>query len=120
MLNVLTECYSGDHNIRKSSESNTLRTKALEPFLVHDQYKESKHEVIYDFTLLRLSERVNFNTYPHIRPICLPDSSFQENNQDIVTVVGWGYTQVDESVSGNLIRGIDSSPADVLQKLDIR
>ena len=115
---------SVEHNLLKTSESSELRRKAEPPFLVHDDYEENQRlgYVIYDFTLLRLSERVNFNLYPHIRPICLPDSIFKDYKSEDVTVTGWGYTQVDYAVgnSGNLITGLDSSPSDTLQKIDIR
>ena len=113
---------SGEHNLLKTSESSELRRKAEPPFLVHDDYEENQRlgYVVYDFTLLKLSERVNFNLYPHIRPICLPDSIFKDYQGEDVTVIGWGYTQVDYAFSGNLIKGIDSSPSNTLQKIDIR
>ena len=113
---------SGEHNLLTRSESKEQKRKAEPPFLVHEQYEENQREgfVIYDFTLLRLSERVNFSLYPHIRPICLPNSSFKNYQGEDVTVTGWGYTQVDDIFSGNLIIGRDSSPSDTLQKIDIR
>jgi hypothetical protein len=111
---------SGEHNRRTKLESDELRLSAVPPFIVHDQYEEQYRYLIYDFALLRLSERVNFNLYPHIRPICLPDSSFKDNQGDVVTVVGWGNTEVDHRFSGEIIKGFSYSPSDTLQKIDLR
>eukprot|EP00092_Neocalanus_flemingeri_P043676 GFUD01048201.1.p1 GENE.GFUD01048201.1~~GFUD01048201.1.p1 ORF type:complete len:304 (+),score=48.95 GFUD01048201.1:30-941(+) len=112
----------GEHSIRDKSESRKLRIKAQPPFLVHNQYEKNIQAgyVIFDFTLLRLSQQVNFKLYPHIRPVCLPDRSYTDYQGEYATAVGWGYTKVDFAISGNLIEGIDSSPSDALQKIDIR
>ena len=36
----------------------------------HASYDASTTD--YDFAMLKLSKAVNFASYPHIRPICLP------------------------------------------------
>eukprot|EP00092_Neocalanus_flemingeri_P080222 GFUD01100054.1.p1 GENE.GFUD01100054.1~~GFUD01100054.1.p1 ORF type:complete len:403 (+),score=68.03 GFUD01100054.1:140-1348(+) len=112
----------GEHSIRNKLESRLLRIKAQPPFIVHEQFEINIRAgyVIYDFALLRLFKQVNFNLYPHIRPICLPDSSYEDYQGELATVTGWGYTKVDFAISGDLINGIDSSFADTLKKIDIR
>merc|ERR1711936_684566 len=112
----------GEHNIRTKTESRELRRKAVPPFLVHNEFEENRRLgfVVYDFALLKLSERINFQQYPHIRPVCLPEPKFKDYQGDRVTVTGWGYTEVDFAVAGNLIRGVDHTPSNTLQKIDIR
>ena len=112
----------GEHNLRSKSESKELRLRVSD-ILVHDQYEDKTRQgyVVYDFTLLKLSEPVNFKLYPHIRPICMPDSSFKDNEGDVVSVAGWGNTQVDRVFHGNgIIEGFDTAPSTTLQKVDIR
>ena len=110
----------GEHDTK--SESNELRLRVRD-IIVHDQYEDKKSQgyLVYDFTLLKLSEPVNFELYPHIRPICMPDSRFNDNEGDSVTVAGWGNTQVDPVFLGKgLTKGFDSVPSTTLQKVDVR
>ena len=111
----------GEHDTRSKSESNELRLRVRD-IIVHDQYEDKKSQeyLVYDFTLLKLSEPVNFELYPHIRPICMPDPKFIETQGDLFTTVGWGHTEVYHLVLGNLTKGCGSSPSDTLQKIDVR
>ena len=113
-------CILGAHD-RTLSELTTLRLRAVS-ISVHDQYTADIRQgfVLYDFALLELNENVNFSLYPHIRPICMPDPKFVETQGDLVTTVGWGYTEVYHLVLGNLTKGCGSSPSDTLQKIDVR
>ena len=96
---------------------------AVPPFIVHDRYEENKRSgyVIYDFTLLRLSSRVRFSSYPNIRPICLPSNRFQDYDEETAGVVaGWGFTRIRHITIGDLMRGLGSFASDTLQKLSVR
>lgn len=112
----------GEHK-QSEEESQELVIRA-DAFLIHHQYDEKNK--LYDIALVRLSDRVAFESYPHIRPICLPDGSFKDyRDEEAVVVAGWGLTNIEYTVglgrSGNvLFWGNDSSPADTLQKLDMR
>jgi hypothetical protein len=114
-------CILGAHDIRTLSELMTLRLRAVS-VSVHDQYAKDvkKGFVVYDFALIELKEPVNFSLYPHIRPICMPDPKFIEAQGDLFTTVGWGHTEVNHLVLGNLTEGVGSSPSDTLQKIDVR
>jgi len=111
----------GEHDTKDGSESKALRLKAVPPFVVHDKFKFSKSRsaghVWYDFTLLELSSPVDFTQYPHIRPICLPSTSGSAG--DIVTVAGWGNTEVDPLTIGDLVKGRGHSTSNTLQKIDL-
>ena len=77
-----------------------------------------------DFALIELSERVDFSQYPHIRPVCLPDSSHIDYDGQIATVAGWGHHRVTyedmSSENVQLIEGIAGRKfSDTLQKLDV-
>lgn len=125
---VISHCPSiyipGEHDIRDKSETKELRLKAIPPFLVHEKYKlkNSKNHgyLYYDFTLLELSQAVDFSLFPHIRPVCLPASGLDEAEGDQVTVVGWGNTRVDHIFIGDLKRGSSFFQSNTLQKIDLR
>ena len=95
----------------------------MPPFIVHPQYqfreaREGAH-VFYDFTLLELSSPVDFTEYPHIRPVCLPGVG-NTSEGGIVTVAGWGNTEVEPVTLGDIVKGLDiPSLSDTLQKIDL-
>lgn len=57
---------------------------------IHDNYNPQNYD--RDFSMIKLSKAVNFESHPNIRPICLP--SFNNNSYIGVTatVTGWGTT----------------------------
>ena len=59
---------------------------------------KSGGKMIYDIALLELERPVTWKDYPHIRPICLPDSEVQEVSGLTGTVAGWGATRTLEEV----------------------
>ena len=113
----------GEHRVSTSLDSKELKLDAVPPFIVHDSYELSRRSgyLIYDFTLLRLSAKVQFSTYPNIRPICLPTNRFQDYDEKTAGVVaGWGFTRIRHIMIGDLMRGLGSFPSDTLQKLSVR
>ncbi|TRY63766.1 hypothetical protein TCAL_03891 [Tigriopus californicus] len=69
--------------------------------LNHPEYNEVN--VDFDIALLRLSQAVNFEEFPHIRPICFP-SAHPDPGEEVV-LAGWGR-EAENAQNG----------ADVLQK----
>ena len=63
----------GEHDYSDDNESDHL-VAGVDKIIDHPDYVSSPVPVM-DFSLLRLKEPVNFDAYPHIRPICLPFSS---------------------------------------------
>jgi hypothetical protein len=122
IISLLSSLISGEH--KQSEEDSKELVIRADGFLIHHQFDEK--EKLYDIALVRLSKKVNFANYPHIRPICLPEGSFKDyRDEEAVVVAGWGLTNIDYSIgvgrSGNILfSGNDSSPADTLQKLDLR
>ena len=47
----------------------------------------------YDFAMIKLDRPVDFASYPHIRPICLPTATSGTFEGVTATVTGWGWTQ---------------------------
>ena len=112
--------FIGEHRI-SVTESKELIIKAEPPFIVHDQYEGNSKLTVNDFALIRLSEQVDFSRHPHIRPICIPDYKFQDyRDEEPVIVVGWGRTEVKFERYGSFFFGNGSTPADTLQKLELR
>ena len=67
----------GEHDYFDDTESNRLVAQ-LDRIIVHPDYASSPVPVM-DFSLLRLKEAVDFDAYPHIRPVCLPFSDKEVN-----------------------------------------
>ena len=44
----------------------------------------------YDFALIKLARRIQWEEYPHIRPVCLPADASQTYESETATVAGWG------------------------------
>ena len=73
--------------------------------------------------LLELETPVDFDQFPHIRPVCLPDT--EDLQLDLTerdgVVAGWGVTEVDyvtrdcDYTRGDVVQG---SSSDVLKKIE--
>ena len=65
-----------------------------------------------DFSLLRLRHPVDFDAYPHIRPICLPvpdiNNEVSTYTGVTATVTGWGTTVPgDVDTLSNTVKEVD-------------
>merc|ERR1712013_293159 len=83
------EILLGEHDYYEEDETVSLRMEVAEIFN-HPKY--DTETVDYDFSLLRLSDPVDFALYPHIRPICLPVDPSEDYEGFLATVAGWGAT----------------------------
>ena len=63
----------GEHDTFDDNESDRLIAR-VDKIIEHPDYAYDPVPV-KDFAMLRLKEPVNFDAYPHIRPICLPFSN---------------------------------------------
>ena len=70
---TLLKVLLGEHDYYDDTESNHLVAK-VDKIVDHPEYSESPVPMM-DFSLLRLREPVDFDMYPHIRPVCLPFSN---------------------------------------------
>ena len=73
--------------------------------------------------LLELETPVDFDQFPHIRPVCLPDT--EDLQLDLTerdgVVAGWGVTEVDYVATDcDYTRGeyVTGSSSDVLKKIE--
>ena len=55
-----------------------------------------------DFSVLKLKTSVDYCSYPHIRPVCLPTDTSIKYVGDMATVTGWGTTSSGGSLSNKL------------------
>jgi len=88
----------GEHNWQNKNEANQLKFD-VEDAINHPEYRSLPGEpgnpgvTIDDFSLLKLSKIVDFNAYPHIRPICLPMTSSKLYTGVKAIASGWGSLQ---------------------------
>ena len=59
----------GEHNYNVVNETTHIRAK-IDQIVDHPDYNSTS--IDNDYSLLRLRDAVDFATYPHIRPVCLP------------------------------------------------
>ena len=112
----------GEHDYSDDNESDRLIAR-VDRIIEHPDYAYDPVPV-KDFAMLRLKEPVNFDAYPHIRPICLPFSNdrvvildkihnisyfscliyvmCQNYAGDTATVTGWGTTSYNGYLSSTL------------------
>ena len=65
---TLLKVLLGEHDYYDDTESNHLVAK-VDKIVDHPDYTPVP---VMDFSLLRLKDAVDFDAYPHIRPVCLP------------------------------------------------
>jgi hypothetical protein len=116
--------YTGEHDTTSKLESTSLRINAKPfGFNKHWSYKfDDEQGAWYDFALIELSERVDFNRHPHIRPVCLPESGEKDYFNEDAIVSGWGLQNVDYKRLKHLglVKGVGYGSAKKLKKLDVR
>ena len=74
------------------------RNVRVSHFMFENRLDQTVSKMTYDIALLELETPVCWSEYPHIRPICLPDSEVQEVSGLTGTVAGWGATRTLEEV----------------------
>ena len=65
----------------------------LAQVLIHPDYNNPQNHS-NDLALLKLYAPVNFNSVPHVRPVCLPSKRNERFAGLRATVAGWGTTSV--------------------------
>merc|ERR1712106_907191 len=90
----------GEHDYSSVAESDMLK-RNIEKIVDHPNY--DKQTSNYDFSLMKLSEPIDFSSYPHIRPICLPENDDSDYANFVSTVTGWGTTSLGGSTSSKLL-----------------
>jgi len=97
------EVYLGEHNRKENTEADEIQVNVAE-MIRHGQY--DAETVDYDFALLKLTDKIDFGSHPHIRPICLPAPGSNNDYNDYVAVVtGWGVT--DDGTTSDYLREVD-------------
>ena len=93
----------GEHNYNDNSETQMLRMD-IASIVDHPDYNHRTTN--YDFSLLKMTQAVDFAAYPHIRPACLPADDSNDYNNFVATVTGWGTTSSGGATS-NKLREVD-------------
>ena len=58
-----------------------------EIIVIHPSFSQS---LDYDFALVKLERKIQWQENPHIRPVCLPADASQTYQGKTATVAGWG------------------------------
>ena len=58
---------------------------------IHENYNNHTH-FENDYCMIKMATSVDYQAYPHIRPICLPTETTQTYTGFTATVTGWGHT----------------------------
>merc|ERR1711892_1536249 len=90
----------GEHDYSSLAESDMLK-RNIEKIVDHPNY--DKQTSNYDFSLMKLAEPIDFSSYTHIRPICLPENGDSDYANFVSTVTGWGTTSLGGSTSSKLL-----------------
>merc|ERR1712215_385669 len=93
----------GEHNYNDNSETQMLRMD-IASIVDHPDYNHRTTN--YDFSLLKMTQAVDFAAYLHIRPACLPADDSNDYNNFVATVTGWGTTSSGGATS-NKLREVD-------------
>ena len=89
----------GVHNYNHEGATTTIRMDISE-IVDHPDYESRSTN--YDFSLLKMATPLNFDDYPHIRPVCLPENDSNDYSGFVATVTGWGTTASGGSTSNKL------------------
>lgn len=98
--------FLGAHKIRQLVEPGKA-TFAVEEIHIHDNWNPHTAEYDGDIAVIKLTEKVFFNTY--IRPVCLPNEQVLSIFNG--TVVGWGVHD-DTDITSNFPRKLEMSILD--------
>ena len=76
------DLYFGIDDLKRLSDPKVFKTRLRENPIIHPEKgkRPNKNGVHHNFALLQLSQPINFQRYPHIRPVCLPESGKQVLN----------------------------------------
>ena len=101
------QVHLGQHDLFSATESKLLRM-GVQKIVEHPDY--NTRTTNNDFSLLKMSSKVDFADNPHVRPVCLPRSLTQSYSGYSAIVSGWGTT----SSGGNMASKLQEVEVEVL------
>ena len=91
----------GDHDWSQGSEADSFK-RAVSQVKMYPSYGQGA-QFNNDVCLLKLTEPLSFPAHPHVRPICLPETSSNTYANQMAAVAGWGKTGSGNSISTVLL-----------------
>jgi len=79
----------GEHD-RFDGEETTSHKVSVEKIISHELYDGQTYE--NDLALLKLAKPIDFASWPHVRPVCLPSGDAGDFEGMLATISGWGTT----------------------------
>ncbi|KAI2806041.1 Serine protease 48, partial [Blomia tropicalis] len=79
-----------------------LKIVKVEKILIHPSYI---HKQKFDIAMLKLTQNLTFSNT--IRPICLPEYSFEPLNSNKARVIGWGYKKFEMKKVSSVLQEVD-------------
>ena len=91
----------GDHDWTQGGEADSFK-RAVSQVKMYPSYGQGA-QFNNDVCLLKLEMPVSFLAHPHVRPICLPETSSNNYANQLAAVAGWGRTGNGNSISTVLL-----------------
>ena len=91
----------GDHDWTQGGEADSFK-RAVSRVKMYPSYGQGA-QFNNDVCLLKLELPVSFLAHPHVRPICLPETSSNNYANQLAAVAGWGRTGNGNSISTVLL-----------------
>jgi len=83
----IDKIYLGEHNRKIKFETRTIVMNSLDQ-VIHPNFNENTTDS--DFALVKLERKIQWENYPHIRPVCLPADASETYEGRNAIVTGWG------------------------------
>jgi len=89
----------GEHITNQDGETNHV---VMDVAAINNHPDYNDWTLDFDFSMVQLKTAVDFSSYPHIRPACLPTDTTNDFAAQVATVTGWGTLQEGGGLSSTL------------------
>jgi len=95
----ITYATLGEHNYKMTIESIEINVNVERQVIHPKTFKDddSPKSTHFDFGLLELKTKILWESFPHIRPICLPAPGDENYAERLAIATGWRRTQYKDS-----------------------
>lgn len=95
----------GEHDRRTDSEADHINID-ISKIINHPEFGTG-HVYNFDYSLVKMTKKVDFSIHPHIRPVCLPASDVNSYQGMTATATGWGITDVNSTRLAPVLQEVD-------------
>jgi len=95
----------GEHDRRTDSEADHINID-IAKIINHPDFRTGYWNN-FDFSLVEMTEEVDFSLHPHIRPVCLPTNEGHSFEGVTATATGWGFTDPEIERLASVLQEVD-------------